>query len=41
VVWIVNKVVGMGWRHASECKVALEVYSGGCCSRDRGYKLKY
>jgi len=28
-VWIVNKVVGMGWCDATECKVALVVYGGG------------
>jgi len=28
-VWIVNKVVGVGWCDAPECKVAPAFYSGG------------
>jgi len=28
-VWIVKKVVGVGWCDAPECKVTPAVYSGG------------
>jgi len=30
-VWIVNKVVGVGWCDSSKCKVAPAVYCGGTC----------